>query len=438
MRPRLHSGLRRLREQGGQTASEYLGVILVIAAIVGVIAQSSIDLTFERGVERNNCRVLSDDDCEDGASTDLEGKGDEEPRAGARDSPGSGGDSPGTDAGGAPGGSPSPAPGATLPPAGGEPSPAGPSLRFADVRDRPAEPVNVSAADSDPEPEGGEVTPPACEEGQDIGNGQKISCHDGVPILDLDDNGVNDYEEAERFRFQEPTDFNDNGVPDAEEPGALKYGLQRLYRPGQPGVYCEKSVGVEGQVDCAPYPELFDKVLERTTVPPGEALIRALDLADKVSTVLAPLKGLVTRLAKEGLERAVRPLVQRIRQGLRKLSKKGDDGRRPPPIRGGAPTADEILKKASEYRGRRFPERAQPNEVLVKHHPDTGATTNYVVYGSDGRPLYRVDVTGRPHNGVPTPHVVEYERHVNPRTGEVFVRRGRGVRAADPEEVPSK
>ncbi|MGH2768016.1 MAG: polymorphic toxin type 24 domain-containing protein [Actinomycetota bacterium] len=42
----------------------------------------------------------------------------------------------------------------------------------------------------------------------------------------------------------------------------------------------------------------------------------------------------------------------------------------------------------------------------------------------------------QPHGGVPTPHVREFERHVNPRTGEVFVRPTRTVRPAYSSELP--
>ncbi|MBO9521051.1 MAG: hypothetical protein J7518_05890 [Nocardioidaceae bacterium] len=54
---------------------------------------------------------------------------------------------------------------------------------------------------------------------------------------------------------------------------------------------------------------------------------------------------------------------------------------------------------------------------------------------ADGLPLKRVDVVGRAHGGVETPHVVEYEQHVNPATGEAFVRPGSNVRPATPEEL---
>jgi hypothetical protein len=100
---------------------------------------------------------------------------------------------------------------------------------------------------------------------------------------------------------------------------------------------------------------------------------------------------------------------------------------------GPTPGANELLGSARQVAGR-FPRTAGPNEVLVRRGAD-GAPTNYEVYGDDGLPLKRVDLTGRSHEGVDTPHVVEFERHVNPNTGEVFLKPGR-VRPARPDEVP--
>jgi hypothetical protein len=50
--------------EGGQTAAEFLGVILVVAAMVGVIAASDIGGQIADGVSDEVCRVLKDDgDC---------------------------------------------------------------------------------------------------------------------------------------------------------------------------------------------------------------------------------------------------------------------------------------------------------------------------------------------------------------------------------------
>lgn len=82
----------------------------------------------------------------------------------------------------------------------------------------------------------------------------------------------------------------------------------------------------------------------------------------------------------------------------------------------------------------RFPRNAGADDILVRRGAD-GGVTHYQTYGADGLPMKRVDITGRAHGGVDTPHVVTFERHVNPTTGEVFVRPGSTVRPATPEEL---
>lgn len=82
----------------------------------------------------------------------------------------------------------------------------------------------------------------------------------------------------------------------------------------------------------------------------------------------------------------------------------------------------------------RFANEAAPNEVLYRKTED-GQVTSYQVYDSAGDPVKRVDVTGKAHGGVPTPHVVEFERHTNPRTGEEFIKQSPVVRAATPDET---
>jgi hypothetical protein len=81
-----------------------------------------------------------------------------------------------------------------------------------------------------------------------------------------------------------------------------------------------------------------------------------------------------------------------------------------------------------------FPRTAQPGQVLVR--PDaSGNPANYQVYGPDGEPLKRVDLTGRPHGGVPTPHVLDFRCDVT-SDGKVFARQNREVRTAEPWEQP--
>lgn len=97
-------------------------------------------------------------------------------------------------------------------------------------------------------------------------------------------------------------------------------------------------------------------------------------------------------------------------------------------------TVDDLLSSGRQVSGR-FPKTANADEVLLRRGAD-GSVTHYQVYGPDGLPLRRVDVTGASHAGVPTPHVLEFERHVNPTTGQVFVRPADTVRPALPGEIP--
>ena len=97
-------------------------------------------------------------------------------------------------------------------------------------------------------------------------------------------------------------------------------------------------------------------------------------------------------------------------------------------------TIDDLLSSGRQVSGR-FPRTANADEVLFRRGAD-GSVTHYQVYGQDGLPLQRVDVTGASHAGVPTPHVLEFERHLNPATGQVFVRPADTVRPALPEEIP--
>ncbi|RBY80899.1 type IV secretion protein Rhs [Geodermatophilus sp. TF02-6] len=100
----------------------------------------------------------------------------------------------------------------------------------------------------------------------------------------------------------------------------------------------------------------------------------------------------------------------------------------------GARTDRIDLSAAAMYPGRRLPLQQGPaGAILVKRAPD-GSITNYAVYDSSGLIIKRVDLTGRPHAGIPTPHTVEYHHDVNP-LGKVFPRQG-DVRAATPDEIP--
>lgn len=128
---------------------------------------------------------------------------------------------------------------------------------------------------------------------------------------------------------------------------------------------------------------------------------------------------------------------------IRRRRHHGDDsgGRGGP---GGAePYPDSPVAGGREWLGQgagrrsknRFPDEAEPGEILYRTGGD-GSVTYYQEYGPDGRPSKRVDINPRsaPHNGIPPPHVQEYGRSRNPRTGQEYVTKG-DVRPATPEEV---
>ncbi|MFI6437535.1 putative T7SS-secreted protein [Streptomyces sp. NPDC050759] len=105
--------------------------------------------------------------------------------------------------------------------------------------------------------------------------------------------------------------------------------------------------------------------------------------------------------------------------------------------------ASDLIKNGQQYKGtggragNNLPVENGPKDgTLYKTDPQTGKVTNYTTYDSEGRAVKRVDLEGRPHGGVETPHVVEYVRNTNPKTGEVFLRPSNDVRAAFPWEIP--
>jgi uncharacterized protein YukE len=149
---------------------------------------------------------------------------------------------------------------------------------------------------------------------------------------------------------------------------------------------------------------------------------------------LRNLQSLVRRLI--GLIDELKKTLTRLRRG----GGRGTDSGRPTSrgeVRTPPPTARELIERGDEFQGRKLPTQGGPAEgVLYKRDPQTGEVTNYTVYDADGNAVRRVDLAGRSHGDVPTPHVVEYERHVNPETGQVFIKEQRQVRPAHREEIP--
>lgn len=92
-----------------------------------------------------------------------------------------------------------------------------------------------------------------------------------------------------------------------------------------------------------------------------------------------------------------------------------------------------IKQLGRQIRGK-FPSSAKPNEVLYRAD-GSGKITYYQTYDNAGLPVKRVDLVGASHGGIPTPHVQEFGRNTNSRTGQEFVNRGI-TRPALPSEIP--
>jgi hypothetical protein len=106
------------------------------------------------------------------------------------------------------------------------------------------------------------------------------------------------------------------------------------------------------------------------------------------------------------------------------------------PRNGKLPHARDLIKNGTEFQGNKLPSQSTPNSVLYKRDPQTGNITNYTVYDDAGYAIKRVDLTGRPHGGTPTPHVHHYTVNRNPQTGQVYVNENKVARPATPEEIP--
>lgn len=71
----------------------------------------------------------------------------------------------------------------------------------------------------------------------------------------------------------------------------------------------------------------------------------------------------------------------------------------------------------------------------ILYRMDGKNITSYIVYDDSGRAIKRVDLTGKAHANVPTPHAVEYKHNQNP-AGDIFVQPEKTVRLARLDEIP--
>jgi hypothetical protein len=172
----------------------------------------------------------------------------------------------------------------------------------------------------------------------------------------------------------------------------------------------------------------------------GEIRAVAKGIADDVAKGMEDSTAAVERLTNEGAGEAEAAVAEhqandaKVRDRLHGAAS-GPPAETVPPAQ--PPTAAEQIKNGQQHTGRKLPQQGGPSGgTLYKQDPQTGQITNYTTYDADGNAIKRVDLAGRPHGGVPTPHVVEYDTNVNPNTGQVFVQQQRHVRPATPDEIP--
>jgi intein/homing endonuclease len=95
-------------------------------------------------------------------------------------------------------------------------------------------------------------------------------------------------------------------------------------------------------------------------------------------------------------------------------------------------TYAEVLSRGQPWKGR-FPKTAQPFSILYRVD-NTGRITSYQVYNRLGLPMKRVDIVGKPHGGIPTPHVTVFIYDKSPYG--LKPRPSPQVRPAYPSEIP--
>ncbi|MFJ2486387.1 hemagglutinin repeat-containing protein [Pseudomonas sp. NPDC087639] len=107
------------------------------------------------------------------------------------------------------------------------------------------------------------------------------------------------------------------------------------------------------------------------------------------------------------------------------------------PPRNAANLAGGPLERGIKFSGH-FPNEGGPKSGTFYRANNRGEITSYAVYDAEGRILKRVDITGKAHAGVPTPHVIEYGRNTLP-DGSIRVQSPstkNPPRPMNPEEMP--
>lgn len=162
--------------------------------------------------------------------------------------------------------------------------------------------------------------------------------------------------------------------------------------------------------------------------------------------------GSILEGARRVIMSVVTPLLKAISWVFRKIGdffKNIFGGKRPPkpppkpvyrrdePL----PHARELIRNGKEWTatgrgGGKTPRIAEPNQVLYRRDPQTGNVRTYSVYDESGYIIKRVDLEGKPHGGVSTPHTQYYRVNTNPKTGQVRIDEPRAPIGSLPKEIP--
>ncbi|WP_249644862.1 polymorphic toxin type 24 domain-containing protein [Nocardia sputi] len=214
---------------------------------------------------------------------------------------------------------------------------------------------------------------------------------------------------------------------------ALRAELERLLGDLAKEIAVEVAVSLALSVlvSCVSFGVGAAAVAARTTAAVARIIDKFADLI-KIAVKAAKLR---TAVVVERVTTKTKGTVQRIKDLTVKLIEK---------IRNKVPknSLTDELSSAQVWTGRTLPTKGPPNGYLVKKDAN-GNITHYSYFDEDGIATKRVDLTGKPHydkatgQEIPTPHVVEVRKNVNPKTGEKFGQTlPDSVRPALPEEIP--